>query len=120
SASSASAAQVATAAAAGTAVPAAYAPPRADPRATSYGFGVPLRPRTGPAALASAGTVALRPYAPAREVPTTRDPTVPSWVQLPAASSQSTASKAPAGGAGKRVGGRTDCGCGCGPRGGAR
>jgi hypothetical protein len=67
-------------------VPNAYAPPRADPRATSYGFGVPLRPRTGAAAQASAGVVALRPYTRAREVPVTRDPTAPAWEQLPAAS----------------------------------
>jgi hypothetical protein len=121
---------------AATPVPTTFAPPRADARATSYGFGVPLRPRVGGAAETSQGVVALRPYPRATPVPVTRDPTVPAWEQLPAASSnlapQTTrpiASKlgsvaapaAPAaagagagakrGGGGGR-GGRGGCGCG--------
>jgi len=106
---------------AATAVPAAYAPPRADPRAASFGFGVPLRPRAGQAAQASAGTVALRPYSRAREAPATRDPTTPPWERLPAASAPNRSGGGAAGSAGGQgKGGRTDCGCGCGPRGGAR
>jgi hypothetical protein len=109
---------------AATSTPAAYAPPRADPRATGYGQGVPLRPRNGPAAMASAGVVALRPYSHARDVPVTRDPTAPAWEQLPAASaSRATGGSAspakPRPGTGKTPG-RAGCGCGCGPKGGGR
>jgi hypothetical protein len=68
------------------AAPTTYAPPRADGRATSYGFGVPLRPRVGGAAETSQGVVALQPYPRATAVPATRDPTVPAWEQLPATS----------------------------------
>lgn len=116
------------ASAAASAAPTTFAPPRADARATSFGFGVPLRPRVSGAAETSQGVVALRPYPAAAAVPVTRDPTVPAWEQLPSTSStlspQSTrplASKlgslappsAPAGaatvGAGAKRGG---CGCG--------
>ena len=131
-----------SASAASTATPAAYAPPRADPRAVSYGFGVPLRPLVSGAAQARSGVVALRPYYSAAEVPVTRDPTIPPWEQLPAAS---TTRELPSGGPvrRKKVGGstsgpgdfpaatgltksetrqrprgaRTGCGCGCGPGG---
>ncbi|HEX7239713.1 MAG TPA: hypothetical protein VF263_05580 [Longimicrobiaceae bacterium] len=105
------------------AVPSAYAPPRADPRAVGYGFGVPLRPRNEGAAQASAGVVALRPYSVARDTPVARDPTTPPWVQLPAASApkKGTVGGTAAGrGSSGQGGGRTGCGCGCGPKGGAR
>lgn len=94
------------------AAPSAPPRPRADPRATSFGFGVPLRARvTGAAdergeALAGAGKLG------ARGVPITRDPTVPSWVAL-----------RPAVEAGKTRGEtRTSCGCSapCHHRGGAK
>lgn len=106
----------------GAAVPRGYAPPRADPRAVSYGFGVPLRPRVGPAGAANAGIVALRPYAVARDVPVTRDPTAPPWIGLPASSRPASppASPAQTGGGRPRHTGRTGCGCGCGPKGGGR
>jgi hypothetical protein len=110
--------------------PTTFAPPRADARATSYGFGVPLRPRVSGAAETSQGIVALRPYPAAARVPVTRDPTVPAWEQLPAASSnlapQTTrprasklgslsapaAADAPRASAGVKRGGRGGCGCG--------
>jgi len=94
--------------------PSAYAPPRADPRAVSYGFGVPLRPRAGAAAQAAAGVVALRPYGRAREAPVTRDPAAAPWEQLPAVSAPRPA---PAGGGASPAAPRR-AGCGCGPRGG--
>ena len=47
-------------------------PPRADPRASSFGFGVPLRSTIGAAADRRG------------EPPLTHDPTTPSWVALPA------------------------------------
>jgi hypothetical protein len=115
----AAAVQAPSPAGAASSLPAAYAPPRADPRATSYGFGVPLRPRRGPAAAASAGVVALRPYASAATPPATRDPTVPAWAGLPVLPPSPPAVPA-AGGAPKRKGGRIGCGCGCGPHGGGR
>jgi hypothetical protein len=104
--------------------PNAYAPPRADPRATRYGFGVPLRPRNTPS-VATAGIVALRPYARASAVPVTRDPTAPPWVSLPETStvksSPGTAVKpSRSTGAGAVKGSKGGCGCGCGPRGGHR
>lgn len=108
------------------ATPNAYAPPRADPRATSFGFGVPLRPRTIPSA-ATAGIVALRPYARARDVPVTRDPTAPPWVSLPETptkAKKTTSTGSPASKpsrASKPAGSHpAGCGCGCGPGGGKR
>jgi hypothetical protein len=113
-----------TAGATASTTPAAYAPPRADPRATGYGYGVPLRPRTGPAAQASAGVVALRPYARARDVPVSRDPTTPPWQQLPPLSAPRSAGVSTGVPPLKpKVGahtGRAGCGCGCGPKGGGR
>jgi hypothetical protein len=62
--------------------------PRADPRAVSFGYGVPLRPRVGGAAEArlgqvGAGTIALRPRVRGTFAPVANDPTVPSWTALP-------------------------------------
>jgi hypothetical protein len=123
SSSSTSSVTTSTAGAAASTTPAAYAPPRADPRATGYGYGVPLRPRTGPAAQASAGVVALRPYARARDVPVSRDPTTPPWQQLPALSAPKSAGVSTGAPLKPKVGvhtGRVGCGCGCGPKGGGR
>jgi hypothetical protein len=65
----------------------APAPPRADPRSTSFGFGVPLRSNVGQAANLRAGAlqghVTLRPQVSSGEPPSTSDPTTPPWVQLP-------------------------------------
>lgn len=65
----------------------APAPPRADPRSTSFGFGVPLRSTVGQAANLRAGAiqghVALRPQVSSGEPPSTTDPTTPPWVSLP-------------------------------------
>ena len=124
SSSSSTSVSTSTPGAAASTTPAAYAPPRADPRATGYGYGVPLRPRAGPAAQASAGVVALRPYARARDVPVSRDPTTPPWQQLPALSAPTSAGVSTGAPARKpKVGahtGRAGCGCGCGPKGGGR
>ena len=49
---------------------------RPDPRATGYGFGVPLRDTLGPAPVAAARSVG-------GSVPTSDDPTVPRWQALP-------------------------------------
>ena len=69
------------------AAPAAPAPPMADPRATSFGFGVPLRPRVGSAAdlrsSAAAGRVPLRSRSPVADVLSSHDPSAPPWTQLP-------------------------------------
>lgn len=66
---------------------AAPAPPRADPRSTSFGFGVPLRSTVGQAANLRAGAVqghvALRPQVSGGAPPSTDDPTTPPWVKLP-------------------------------------
>jgi hypothetical protein len=69
--------------------PAAPVPPQADPRATSFGFGVPLRSTVGQAAKVRAGAlqgqVALRPQiATDGTPPLAQDPTTPPWVSLPA------------------------------------
>jgi hypothetical protein len=72
------------------AAPAAPAPPRADPRAASFGFGVPLRSTVG--AAAAQRTASLQGRVPLRSQtgdglpPSTEDPTVPPWVALPARS----------------------------------
>jgi hypothetical protein len=77
------------------AAPSAPPPPMADPRATSFGFGVPLRPRVGSAAdlraSAAAGRVPLRPRSRTTDVPVTTDPSIPPWMQLPASSTQAAA-----------------------------
>ena len=70
------------------AAPPAPRPPRADPRASSFGFGVPLRSTIGAAADRRSesvyGAVAIRPKVTSGEPPLTHDPTTPSWVALPA------------------------------------
>jgi contractile injection system tube protein len=90
-------------------------PPRSDPRAVSFGFGVPLRPRISGAAddrLGAEGwvTVGVRPRQP--NAPETRDPTASPWLALPAASADRAA-----GDAGQQAGAATaSCACGrCAP-----
>jgi hypothetical protein len=79
----------------GTAAEKAPERPRVDPRAVGFGFGVPLRPTYGAAARERARGQAGAP-------PTTDDPTVPRWRELPVRSG-ATAS------AHRR--GTTGCGC---------
>jgi len=70
------------------AAPAAPRPPRADARASSFGFGVPLRPTVGHAATARVGSlqgdVAVKAKSAGGDPPITDDPTTPPWVALPA------------------------------------
>jgi hypothetical protein len=73
------------------AAPPAPPPPQADPRASSFGFGVPLRPRAATAA-------------PLRST----DPAAPAWLQGPAGASSRAADRVQA----RRLP-RTRCGCGC-------
>lgn len=58
-------------------------PPRVDPRARTYGFGVPLKARRGPAAEERAGFVVLTARAGETALQPSRDPAEPSWVRLP-------------------------------------
>jgi len=92
------------------AAPAAPPPPLADPRATSFGFGVPLRPRVGSAADlradAAVGRVALRPRGAASDVLNGSDPSAPPWQQLPASPARSVADKRQS-----RRSQRRPCGC---------
>ena len=80
----------------------------ADPRAVSYGFGVPLRPRlavTGPITVGLVRELHRNVASGGDQPPQTSDPTVPGWSALSAASSPSASPAA-------------DCalGCGCGAR----
>lgn len=69
--------------------PSAPPAPASDSRATSFGFGVPLRPTAGKGVADRAGSI--RGNVPVRGglheggVPLTNDPTVPGWEALPAA-----------------------------------
>ncbi len=71
----------------GAAAEAPPSPARPDPRATSFGFGVPMRPRmTAAAAERSAtgiGAIALRRRAHPTDLVQPRDPTTPAWRHLP-------------------------------------
>jgi hypothetical protein len=62
-------------------------PPRADPRAVSFAFGVPVRPTLGAAADqrtgAAQGSISLRPRTASGDPPLTDDPTTPGWIALP-------------------------------------
>ena len=80
----------------------------ADPRAVSYGFGVPLRPRlavTGPITVGLVRELHRNVASGGDQPPQTSDPTVPGWLALSAASSPSAS---PAAGCA--------LGCGCGAR----
>jgi hypothetical protein len=67
--------------------PAAPRVPRADPRSSSFGFGVPLRSTVGEAADRRAGSirgdVAVKSKTISGDPPSTSDPTTPPWVALP-------------------------------------
>ena len=69
------------------AAPPAPRPPRADPRASSFGFGVPLRATVGAAAdqrsEATQGGVTLKSRVVSGDPPLTNDPTKPAWIALP-------------------------------------
>jgi hypothetical protein len=88
------------------AAPRAPAPPLADPRATSFGFGVPLRSRVGSAAdlraSAAAGRVPLRPRSRVADALAANGPTTPPWRQLPPSAADRPQSQRPA----------RRCGCG--------
>jgi len=86
---------------AGTQAPAAPPPPQADPRAVSFGRGVPLRPTFGAAARDRALGMGLPPT-------TTDDPTIPRWEKLPAG----PAAHAPQ----RRIRHGQGCQCGCARR----
>jgi hypothetical protein len=99
-------------AAAQTSAPAAPAPRRVDPRAASFGSGVPLRPAVDGAADsrsgALGGVVALGiREAAAVEAPVSADPTRAPWLALAAADAGRTAADA----AQQRI--RPLCSCGC-------
>jgi hypothetical protein len=103
------------------AAPAAPSPPRADPRATSFGFGVPLRSQIGSAASQRAdltqGGARLTASVGSSDPPITSNPTIPPWVALPA--SEFAVDTAGAIQLKKRP--QPSCGCGCaGSRKGAR
>jgi contractile injection system tube protein len=71
------------------AAPSAPPSPKADPRATSFGFGVPLRPSISGAADmrrgSLGGSIPLRPHVgPADGLLPTSDPTAAPWTHLPA------------------------------------
>ncbi len=70
------------------AAPPAPRVPRADPRASSFGFGVPLRSTFGAAAdrrfESIQGAVSLRAKITSGDPPVTNDPTRPAWEALPA------------------------------------
>lgn len=77
--------------------PSAPPPPTADPRAISFGFGVPLRARVGSAAdlraSAATGRIPLRPRVPLSQILSSNDPTAPPWTQLPIGVVQAVADK---------------------------
>lgn len=64
-------------------------PPRADSRTKSYGLGVPLRPRVGPAVESRIDTVRAAPPLKAKTAtgapPVSADPTDAPWIALPSA-----------------------------------
>jgi hypothetical protein len=82
------------------AAPSAPTPPLADPRAVSYGLGIPLRPRVGGAtelrAGQSAGRIPLHPSVKLGDILNSADPSVPPWVRLPSDGSQKVADRAQA------------------------
>lgn len=88
--------------------PPAPSPPRADPRATSYGYGVPLRRRESGAAEERAsetsGYVVVSRRARPAAVPVATDPTTPPWRRLPAVAPGRREADAHVSG----------CACGCG------
>jgi hypothetical protein len=71
------------------AAPPAPTLPRVDPRANSFGFGVPLRPQLGIASTERAdltvGGATLRASVGSGDPPISSNPAIPPWVALPAA-----------------------------------
>jgi hypothetical protein len=91
--------------------PPAPAPPLSDPRATSFGFGVPLRPRAGGAVDLRTSVIAGRATVRSSSIDSAssgRDPSAPPWTQLPAAARGGSA------GASAPRTSSSSCGCGCG------
>jgi hypothetical protein len=92
----------------GAAAPSAPLPPRADPRATTFAFGVPVRPTVGSIADQRSGSVqgavALRPRTRSGAPPVSDDPTTPRWEALPL---QPAGARAPA------IGRKSRGPCGC-------
>jgi hypothetical protein len=94
--------------------PAAPGPPISDPRATTFGYGVPLRPRVTGAADARAGAVGGLVLVGARaesaviQAPVTPDPTAAPWLALPSADVGRSAADA------RQRLVRPGCSCGCG------
>ena len=90
--------------------PPAPPPPQADPRAVSFGLGVPLRPRLGGAAEERqgglGGLIPLRPRPRQSDLAEADDPTRPPWTAL------RPAAPVP-GGAGRRRPRQAPCACGC-------
>ena len=84
-------------------------PPRADARASSFGFGVPLRSTKGAAADRRAetiqGEIAVKPKIDSGDPPTTTDPTTPRWIALPADALRRTTADT--------LQRHRGCGCGC-------
>lgn len=81
------------------AAPAAPPQPKADPRATSFGFGVPLRPSVSGAAdmrqASLGGSIPLRAHVgPADALVPSADPTAAPWTHLPADRAQRVADAA--------------------------
>jgi len=110
-------------AAARTAAPAAPPPRKADERATTFGYGVPLRPVVSIAADDRSGAIGGTVVIGIREravvdVPTTADPTQAPWAQLSAGDAGRSAADAaqqrrrPTCSCDCNV--RSSCGCGCG------
>jgi len=85
-----------------------------DPRATAFGFGVPLRERKGVVRAASTPVVHERRrgvrHAAADGIPESDDPTVPRWQALPARAGVGAATSSGGASTKKSIG----CGCGCG------
>ncbi len=93
------------------AAPSAPPLPRADPRATSFGFGVPLRSQLGIASNQrvdlTAGGATLGSQVITGDPPSTTNPTIPPWIALPASEFLMNT----VGAMKKRV--QPSCGCGC-------
>jgi hypothetical protein len=95
------------------AAPSAPPLPRADPRATSFGFGVPLRSQLGIASNQrvdlTAGGATLGSQVGTGDPPTTTNPTIPPWIALPA----SEFAMNTAGVIQMKKRSQPSCGCGC-------
>jgi hypothetical protein len=97
------------------------APPRVDPRASSFGLGVPLRAHLGSTVAQRTETLSggtrLRPGLSMRGVPLAASPSVPPWEGLPVDDrgrrAADRAMRAPERGEGVGRAGASRCGCGC-------